>query len=176
MAYKDEYEVARLLTAPAFREQIQSQFEGDWHMSFHLAPPWLGSLGAGHDVRGQPRPRKHAFGPWWQVLLRLLPLGKRLRGHWYDPLGWTADRREDRALLAQYTDLVGQLCQGLTASRLEWACRVAAVPERIKGYGPVRRAKVQEAQAEWARLLTQGELAARAASKGVQPAEAETGC
>jgi indolepyruvate ferredoxin oxidoreductase len=170
MAYKDEYEVARLLTAPAFRAQLQAQFEGDWHMTFNLAPPWLGNLWGSRDVHGQARPRKHGFGPWWQLLLRLLPAGRRLRGHWYDPLGWTADRREDRALLVQYTTLVDQLCQGLTASRLDWACQVAAVPARIKGYGPVRRAKVQEAQAEWARLLMQSDLAARAANPEAQAA------
>jgi indolepyruvate ferredoxin oxidoreductase len=156
MAYKDEYEVARLLTAPAFREQVAAQFEGDWRMVWHLAPPWLSRWGAGRVVGGQSRPAKHAFGNIWHWALQVLARLRGLRGHWFDPLGWSPDRIEDRAVLAQYIGVIDHVCQGLRADRLAWAAELLAVPERIKGFGPVRHAKVLEANAEWQRLMSKG--------------------
>jgi indolepyruvate ferredoxin oxidoreductase len=152
MAYKDEYEVARLLTSRAFTEQIARQFEGDWRVVYHLAPPLLGRWGASAAAQG---PAKHAFaGALWGWALKGLARGRRLRGTWLDPLAHNADRREDRAVLARYEALIGEVLQGLSAERLPWACQVAEVAELIKGYGPVRHANVEAAMRQWAALMT----------------------
>lgn len=152
MAYKDEYEVARLLTAESFRKQLAAQFEGDYRVVWHLAPPWLGKLGGGRLVNGVWRPAKHAFGAGWQWLMAGVARLKGLRGRWYDPMGWTADRREDRAVLARYESLVDHCVATLTPETLDQALSQLKVAERIKGFGVVRHEQVQLAMAEWERL------------------------
>ena len=97
MAYKDEYEVARLLTSPAFAHQIDAEFEGDFKVHYHLAPPLLSRK---KDSRG--RPLKRAFGPWLRPAMTLLTKGKRLRGSWFNPFGYHAEARLHRDLLAWY--------------------------------------------------------------------------
>ncbi|WP_298011785.1 indolepyruvate ferredoxin oxidoreductase family protein [uncultured Aquabacterium sp.] len=152
MAYKDEYEVARLLTSPAFKRQLEAQFEGDYRVVWHLAPPGLGRLGGGRMVAGTWRPAKHAFGAGWQMLMAGLSRLKVLRHRWYDPFGWTADRREDRAVLARFERLVDQCAATLTPQTLDQAVSLLSVADRIKGFGVVRHAQVQSAMAEWDRM------------------------
>ena len=150
MAYKDEYEVARLLTDPAFHEQIANQFEGDYKVSFNLAPPWMGG---GKD--GQA-PSKHVFGHMWQPFLRSLPWFKRLRGTWMDPFGYTSDRRLDRALLNEYRDRLELVLRTLRASNLARSIEIASVPDTIKGYGHVRIKSAEAARLTWQQLQPQG--------------------
>ncbi len=148
MAYKDEYEVARLLTSRAFKAQLDEQFEGDWRMVLHLAPPWLGGAKNPSD-----RPRKHDFGPLWQWGMRGLAMLRGLRGTWLDPMGYSRDRREDRAVLAQYVGMLETILRTLNAGNLETACKVAELADKIKGYGPVRHANLVPVQGEWAKLM-----------------------
>ena len=141
--------MARLLTSKAFKAQLDEQFEGDWRMVLHLAPPWLGGAKSPTD-----RPRKHDFGSIWQWGMRGLAMLRRLRGTWLDPMGYSHDRREDRAVLAQYVSMLEAMLPSLTAGNLDTACKVAELAEKIKGYGPVRHANLVPVQGEWARLMT----------------------
>ena len=107
LAYKDEYEVARLHADPAFRARIASQFEGDYTLNFHMAPPLLARP---DPVTG--RPRKMAFGPWVMSLFSVLAWLKPLRGTAFDIFGYTSERRAERALIAEYEALVDEICRG----------------------------------------------------------------
>ena len=151
MAFKDEYEVARLLTSDAFREQIASQFEGDWRLVYHLSPPMLDH---GKDDAG--RPLKRSFGPAWRGALRALAWGRKLRGTWLDPLRYTAEHQEARQVLTDYIQAIEQVLPRLTPSNLELACQIAELPEKIKGYGPVRQPHVVAARQQWQTWLAQG--------------------
>jgi indolepyruvate ferredoxin oxidoreductase len=148
LAYKDEYEVARLYAAPAFLERLAETFEGDYSLEFNLAPPLL--------ARRDPNtgePRKSTYGPWMlKVFERLAPL-KHLRGTWRDVFGWTAERRMERALICEYEETVATLLAGLSPGNHEIAVAVASLPERIRGFGHVKRASVDRARAERAQLM-----------------------
>ena len=133
MAYKDEYEVARLHRLPAFTEAIAQTFEGDYRLVHHLAPPLLA---AGLDARG--RPRKRAFGPWMRNAFRLLAPLKRLRGTPFDPFGRTAERRMERALIPWFEALADGLVARLPATSPEALAAIARLPMDIRGYGPVK--------------------------------------
>jgi indolepyruvate ferredoxin oxidoreductase len=141
--------VARLLTSRAFKAQLDEQFEGDWRMVLHLAPPWLGGAKGITD-----RPRKHDFGALWQFGMRGLAMLRGLRGTWLDPMGYSRDRREDRAVLAQYVGMLETILRTLNTGNLETACKVAELADKLKGYGPVRHANLVPVQSEWARLMT----------------------
>ena len=135
MAYKDEYEVARLYSDGAFRAMVQDQFEGDVQLRFHMAPPLL--------ARKDPRtgvPRKVALGAWAERGMRALRHFKGLRGTWLDPFGHTAERRMERALIGEYRRLVETLLDHLSPAKLDQAVRVAALAETIRGYGHVKTA------------------------------------
>ena len=145
MSVKDEYEVARLLSDPAFLDSLKAQYEGDWRLEFHLAPPWLGTRKRRFDAR------------WMQPLLRLLAHGRILRGRWLDPFGHSAERRGERALLAAYEARVDELIEALrqdaVPARRRLAQQIAAVPATIRGYGHVRQRHQAIAQAQEAELL-----------------------
>ncbi|MEN9452711.1 MAG: hypothetical protein RLZZ369_1770, partial [Pseudomonadota bacterium] len=143
MAYKDEYEVARLLSDASFKQQIDRQFEGDYKLAFNLAPPWLASMDAGGA------PAKRRFGQAWMPLLKLLPKFKALRGTWFDPFAYSHDRKLDRQLLKAYQAHIEQCLGGLNAGNLEQAVAIAKVPDMIKGYGHVRTASAKMAQQKW---------------------------
>ncbi|KDC22724.1 indolepyruvate ferredoxin oxidoreductase family protein [Bordetella bronchiseptica] len=148
MAYKDEYEVARLYTDDAFRAQLDSQFEGDYSLRFHLAPPLL--------ARKDPRtgaPRKITLGPRTLTLMKALARLKGLRGTWFDPFGHTAERRMERALVAEYRATVIQLLAGLSVDRLAQAATIAALAETVRGYGHVKQASVRKYRDELERQL-----------------------
>ncbi|RRS04661.1 indolepyruvate ferredoxin oxidoreductase family protein [Aquabacterium soli] len=147
MAYKDEYEVARLLSDPAFQAQIARDFEGDYKIAFHLAPPTLGEGGA------EGRPAKRRFGAWLRPAMAVLARFKGLRGTPMDPFGHSAERRAERALIAQYRGLIQGLLGHLDASRLPRAVEIARVPEDIRGFGALKRQAMDAAQARWASLL-----------------------
>jgi indolepyruvate ferredoxin oxidoreductase len=147
MAYKDEYEVARLHTRTGLREKLRQEFEGDFRINYHLAPPFLAS---GQDARG--RPLKRAFGPWIEPAFRVLARLKTLRGTRLDIFGYTRERRMERGLIAWYEGLVTELVPILQADLLDPLVEIAALPMEIRGYGPVKQATIDKVQAKVARL------------------------
>lgn len=153
MAYKDEYEVARLHSAPAFLAELRSQFEGepgkDYQLHFHLAPPML----AAHDAAGKPVKRR--FGPWMMPVFAMLAGFKGLRGTLLDPFGKTAERRRERALVEDYFVLVRLFCETLSAERLETALALARLPEKIRGYGHVKERAMEQADERRTLLMEQ---------------------
>ncbi|MCC5089376.1 indolepyruvate ferredoxin oxidoreductase family protein [Xanthomonas campestris] len=149
MAYKDEYEVARLYTRGDFQRRVQQQFEGDYQLRFHLAPP----LFAKKDANGQPIKRE--YGPWMFSAFKLLARLKFLRGGKVDVFGYTAERRGERQLIADYLATVDTLLQRLDNDNVGLAAQIASIPEHIRGYGHVKDAHLREAKAREAALLAQ---------------------
>ncbi|WP_395329053.1 indolepyruvate ferredoxin oxidoreductase family protein [Novosphingobium sp. BL-8H] len=149
MAYKDEYEVARLYSAPAFREGLADTFDGKPRLKLHLAPPLL----AFRKDRKTGRPRKIAFGGWILPVFGVLAKAKGLRGTWLDPFGHTAERRMERALIGEYRDLVREVAGKVGPETMETAIELAATPALIAGYGPVKEAGVAAYRARVAELL-----------------------
>jgi indolepyruvate ferredoxin oxidoreductase len=147
MAYKDEYEVARLHSDGRFLARLGEAFAGDWRVVFHMAPPLL----ARRDRRSG-RLRKKSFGRWVIPLLKLLAGLRRLRGTPFDPFGHTAERRGERRLIGDYFAAVEALLAGLEPSNHALAVEIAALPERIRGFGHVKAQSVAQAKAEEARL------------------------
>jgi indolepyruvate ferredoxin oxidoreductase len=147
MAYKDEYEVARLHMESGFLDELRRQFEGDFKVTYHLAPPLLASR---KDARG--RPRKRAFGPWLQLPLRLLARLKFLRGTLFDPFGYTAERRGERELIGWYEREIDMILAKLDARSLPDLVAIARAPLEIRGYGPVKDAAIPRAKAEVEKL------------------------
>jgi indolepyruvate ferredoxin oxidoreductase len=149
MAYKDEYEVARLYTSGEFMRRVQQQFDGDYRLKFHLAPPLL----AKKDAQG--RGIKREFGPWVFTAFRLLAKLRRLRGTALDVFGHTAERRTERRLIEDYFRTVDGLLGKLDRGNVELAARIASIPEHIRGYGHVKEAHLHEARAREAALLAE---------------------
>ncbi|RFF45486.1 indolepyruvate ferredoxin oxidoreductase family protein [Xanthomonas campestris] len=149
MAYKDEYEVARLYTRGDFQRRVQQQFEGDYQLRFHLAPP----LFAKKDANGQPIKRE--YGPWMFSAFKLLARLKFLRGGKLDVFGYTAERRGERQLIADYLATVNTLLQRLDNDNVGLAAQIASIPEHIRGYGHVKDAHLHEAKARETALLAQ---------------------
>jgi indolepyruvate ferredoxin oxidoreductase len=143
MAYKDEYEVARLHMHAGFQGRLRDEFEGDFTVKYHLAPPLLSS---GVDARG--RPLKRQFGPWIQPLFRILARLKFLRGTAFDPFGYTRDRRTERDLIGWYEQLVAELLPRLNADNIQQLADIAALPMQIRGYGPVKEAAAEKVKQE----------------------------
>ncbi|MDO4724820.1 MAG: indolepyruvate ferredoxin oxidoreductase family protein, partial [Comamonadaceae bacterium] len=163
MAYKDEYEVARLYTDGQFRARLQAQFEGDYRLQYHLAPPLL----ARKNAQGQPI--KTTFGPWLHWGLALLARGKALRGTVWDIFGKTEERRMERALIEEYRAMLERLRQGLQgqpadAPRWALARQIASVPEDIRGFGHVKHAAVQKARQRWQQLWHEWDAQAQGAA------------
>jgi indolepyruvate ferredoxin oxidoreductase len=149
MAYKDEYEVARLYTEPAFRQKIAAMFEGDYHLKFHLAPPLL----AKHDANGHLV--KQQFGPWMMRVFAVLAHGRFLRGTRFDPFGYTEERKQERQLIVDYCRMINDLLRQLTAANMSQVVALASIPEQIRGYGHVKQRHVQAAKQKEAALLHQ---------------------
>ncbi|HEX2134704.1 MAG TPA: indolepyruvate ferredoxin oxidoreductase family protein [Microvirga sp.] len=166
MAYKDEYEVARLHMETGFLEELDGQFEGDFKVRYHLAPPFLWSR---KDARG--RPRKRSFGAWIQTPFRILARLKVLRGTPFDLFGYTAERRTERALIGWYEGLVDEILGTLDRRRLPDLVALAKTPMDIRGFGPVKEAALRKVRAEVEQLRAR--LAADApAEKGALPLSA----
>jgi indolepyruvate ferredoxin oxidoreductase len=147
MAYKDEYEVARLYTDGAFQQKIAGMFEGDIKLKFHLAPPLL----AKHDSKGQLI--KQEFGPWMMKAFGVLAKLKGLRGTALDIFGYTAERKMERALIGEYRRTVSALLPKLTADNLAQAVAIASIPEDIRGYGHVKERHFKAAKQKEAALV-----------------------
>jgi indolepyruvate ferredoxin oxidoreductase len=148
MAYKDEYEVARLYTRPEFAQRLQATFEGDYTLKFHLAPPILAKP---DPVTGVPRKRE--FGPWMMSAFKVLATLRGLRGTALDPFGRTEERRMERQLIADYEQTVEELLAKLDRDNHATAVAIASVPDEIRGYGHIKLRTLKTAKANEADLL-----------------------
>jgi indolepyruvate ferredoxin oxidoreductase len=147
MAYKDEYEVARLHTDAGFLNKVNAMFEGDFKLNYHLAPPLLASKNDKGELQKQP------FGPWMLTAFRLLARLKGLRGTPLDIFGRSDERRTERALIHEYKASVDELLATLSAGNHATALEIARIPEMIKGYGHVKARHLAAARPQWAALL-----------------------
>jgi indolepyruvate ferredoxin oxidoreductase len=150
MAYKDEYEVARLHSDPAFTRRIEGMFEGDYRLKFHLAPPIFNRP---DPITGEAR--KSEFGSWMRVAFGILAKLKFLRGTALDIFGYTEERRAERRLIAEYEATVATVLERLGPENLALAVEIASVPEHIRGYGHVKRRHLDGAKKKEAELLAQ---------------------
>jgi indolepyruvate ferredoxin oxidoreductase len=151
MAYKDEYEVARLYADPAFLRLVKNEVGGDnLRLTFHLAPPLLAQRS-----KATGEPRKISFGPWMLTVFRLLAKLKFLRGTALDPFGYTAERRTERQLVRHYETLLDELLAKLAPDNHHLAVGLASVPEKIRGFGHVKLRHLAAAKAEEMALLEQ---------------------
>jgi indolepyruvate ferredoxin oxidoreductase len=151
MAYKDEYEVARLYADPGFVRQVRNEVDGDkLRFTFHLAPPLLARR---NKLTGEPR--KMSLGPWMLTVFRLMAKLKFLRGTALDPFSYTAERKTERQLIRDYETLLDELLAKLTPDNHCLAVSIAAIPEKIRGFGHVKLRHLASAKADEAVLLEQ---------------------
>jgi indolepyruvate ferredoxin oxidoreductase len=145
MAYKDEYEVARLYAEGRFARDVAKRFTGDFKLTFHLAPPFGGNR------------EKKTFGPWLFGLMRLLASMKRLRGTVFDIFGRSAERRMERAMIADYRNMVTGISARLTPGNHKTALLLVNLPDNIRGFGHVKAASIAAAEKQRHALLAQFE-------------------
>ncbi|MDQ0314484.1 indolepyruvate ferredoxin oxidoreductase family protein [Amorphus orientalis] len=149
MTYKDEYEVARLHSDGRLDRRLTSLFDGELRVAYHLAPPFL--------TRTDPatgRPRKITFGPWIRPLFSALARLRFLRGTALDPFGYMHERREERALIAEFEETIFQVAQRLSADLdTDAAARILELPQDIKGFGPVKRKSIERYREKTNRLM-----------------------
>jgi indolepyruvate ferredoxin oxidoreductase len=147
MAYKDEYEVARLHTDPAFTDKIAAMFEGDYKIVHHLAPPAIAKKNNKGELIKQP------FGPWVRSAFGLLAKMKGLRGGALDFFGKSEERQTERALITEYRSSIEELLKTLNADNRALAVDIARVPEDIRGYGHVKERHLKAARVKWQALM-----------------------
>ena len=147
MAYKDEYEVARLHTDPAFTAKVAGMFEGDYKLVHHLAPPGIAKKNERGELNKQP------FGPWMRSAFGLLAKMKGLRGTALDVFGRTEERKMERALITEYQACINELLQTLNAGNRALAAEIARIPEDIRGYGHVKERHLLAARPKWQALM-----------------------
>ena len=141
MAYKDEYEVARLFTSGEFNQRLDKTFDGDYRLHFHLAPPLF--------ARKDPKtglPRKSEFGSWMLTVFKILSPLKGLRGTRFDPFGWTAERRTERRIRDQYFTDIERMCEELNYDNYASSVELAEVPEQIRGFGHIKLEAIEAAE------------------------------
>jgi indolepyruvate ferredoxin oxidoreductase len=156
LAYKDEYEVARLYSNGEFTRQLQAQFEGDYRLEFHLAPSWLAKRDPNSGA-----PRKRSFGPWMLKAFDVLAKFKFLRGTAFDPFGRSLERRQERELIDSYVADIELILSRLNAGNRHTALSLARLPERIRGYGHVKESAMKAAALQATRMrqsLISGEV------------------
>jgi len=148
MAYKDEYEVARLYTDGTFLRKLQAQFEGDFTLDYHLAPPLLA---ARDPATGELR--KRVFGPWMRHVFKLLARLRGLRGTVFDIFGYTKERRMERRLIAEYEAVIREVAASLNPGNHALAVEIASLPAKIRGFGHVKARNVETTKTCEAELL-----------------------
>ncbi|GEO13400.1 indolepyruvate ferredoxin oxidoreductase family protein [Microvirga aerophila] len=149
MAYKDEYEVARLYTDGHFERQVASTFEGEnLRYEFHLAPPLMARKDPTTGV-----PRKMSFGPWMMKAFRVLAPLRILRGTPLDVFGYTHERKTERQLIRDFEALIGEIMEKLTPANHATAVGLANIPQKIRGFGHIKERNLTTAKAEEAELL-----------------------
>ena len=156
LAYKDEYEVARLFSDGAFRQQLQQQFEGDYRLAFHLAPPLLGK-------------RKRSFGPWMGKAMAVLARARGLRGTPLDVFGYSQERRRERQLIRDYAARLARLLPRLNRANHAAVLALAELPEAIRGFGHVKQASIARAEQRASELLARLEQPALAVVASAEP-------
>jgi indolepyruvate ferredoxin oxidoreductase len=150
LAYKDEYEVARLHADGTLEQKVAGMFEGDYKVAFHLAPPLFARV---DPLTGEPR--KMRFGAWVMPLFRVLKRLKRLRGTRLDPFGYTEERRMERTLIAEYERTLEELLERLSAQNHALALQIALLPEEMRGFGHIKKRNVGAAREKQTQLLEQ---------------------
>jgi indolepyruvate ferredoxin oxidoreductase len=164
MSYKDEYEVARLHSDKAFKARIANQFEGNYRIKYHLAPPLIAKRDAhGHLIKQQ-------FGRWVGFAFQLIKRFRFLRGTMLDPFGHSDERKTERALIKDYRDNIAAMFASLTADNLPQVIEIASIPEHIRGYGHVKERHLRNAKEKEARLLEELRLGVRLVSRDGQAA------
>jgi indolepyruvate ferredoxin oxidoreductase len=148
MSYKDEYEVARLHAGSAAAARIDAQFEGNFRLKFHLAPPLLARRDKSTGVS-----RKIQFGAWMLRVFQVLQKGKSLRGTGFDVFGYTAERRAERALIDEYITTLRAMLPGLSRENLGIAVEIAELPDEIRGFGHVKQQNLVRAATKRTDLL-----------------------
>lgn len=148
LAYKDEYEVARLFTDGKFIARLHEEYEDITRLEFHLAPPIFPERD-----KETGSPKKRTFGPWILTAMRFLAKAKFLRGTCFDLFGYTAERKEERRLITEYRDMIGHVCSTLTPENYHLALQIAKLPEKIRGYGHVKNASIRAYKKEREILL-----------------------
>jgi indolepyruvate ferredoxin oxidoreductase len=164
LAYKDEYEVARLHTETGFLEGVRRNFGADVRVAFNLSPP----LFAAKDP-ATGRPKKYEIGAWLLPVLRMLVKLRRLRGTKLDPFGYTADRKLERQWLAHYEQLLERVLGELDAARFDIALDLARLPALVRGYGPIKRAAAARAAETERALLERWEARVEVPVREAQP-------
>jgi indolepyruvate ferredoxin oxidoreductase len=156
MAYKDEYEVARLYSDGSFAQKIATEYEGDVQLHFHLAPPLLAKTNA------QGLLVKQRYGPWMMSAYRLLARLKGLRGTWLDPFGHTAERKQERALIDKYQNQIHTMLKILasgpdkiSAECYQKSIELASLPQDIRGFGHVKARHIAQAMEKWQGLASE---------------------
>jgi indolepyruvate ferredoxin oxidoreductase len=156
MAYKDEYEVARLYSDGSFAQKIANEFEGDVQLHFHLAPPLLAKTNA------QGQLVKQRFGPWMMSAYTVLARLKGLRGTWLDPFGHTIERKQERALIDKYQNQIQEILKIFTSSpeKISAECyqksiELASLPQDFRGFGHVKARHITQAMEKWQRLASE---------------------
>jgi indolepyruvate ferredoxin oxidoreductase len=150
LAYKDEYEVARLFTDPSFKAGLDESFDGKTTLAFHLAPPLLSRVDPNTG-----RPKKIEFGPWVLSLFGVLASLKGLRGTPLDIFGYGEERRRERELIATYEGGLDLVAAKLSADNYPCAIALAALPEMVRGFGPVKMKAIDRFEREWRKLQPQ---------------------
>jgi indolepyruvate ferredoxin oxidoreductase len=147
MAYKDEYEVARLHADPVFLQRIADQFEGDFTLNYHLAPPLIAKTNDKGELV------KQKFGPSMLTGFKLLSRLRFLRGGVFDVFGYTEERRTERALIDEYKASISEVMASFTPDKHALALEIARIPEKIKGYGHVKERHLKAAREQWDGLM-----------------------
>jgi indolepyruvate ferredoxin oxidoreductase len=150
LAYKDEYEVARLFVDPAFRAGLNDTFEGPLSLSLHLAPPLLARFD-----RNLQRPRKVKFGAWIFPIFRTLAALRRVRGTPLDLFGWTTERRREKRMIKTYEAGLASIAAELTPANYACAIALASLPDQVRGFGPVKMAAMDRFDRDWKTLENQ---------------------
>jgi indolepyruvate ferredoxin oxidoreductase len=148
MAYKDEYEVARLFTDGAFQRKLGEQFDGKLSLSFHMAPPILSKL---DPITGEPQKRE--FGAWILPVLKILAKGKRFRGTRFDLFGRSVERQTERQLIKEYLQTIETILANLSATNHAIAIKLARIPEDISGFGHIKERSVHLAKSNKQKLM-----------------------
>ena len=149
LAYKDEYEVARLYSDPEFKQSLAQQFEGDYKLTFHLSPPVIAPIDKHSGL-----PRKITFGAWMLPAFNLLAKLKILRGTSLDPFGYTQDRKTERQLILRYENIIDQCEKWISEDNHQIALELLELPQKIRGYGYIKHENARLAQIEEEHLLT----------------------
>jgi len=150
LAYKDEYEVARLYSQDEFREALEHQFEGDYKLQYHLAPPFIAPIDKHTGL-----PKKLTFGEWMGPVFKLLARFRFLRGSPFDPFALSADRKLERDLISWYEGILAQCERELRSDNHQLVIELLRLPERIRGFGHVKSQSAGLVRVEAEKLLVQ---------------------